>query len=66
MKRMNWIKVEDQPPSIGAKVLVTDGKSIDIGIYNNGFYDQISPFYGKMKCVKYWMPLPGLPKNEVD
>ena len=60
---MKWIKVEDQLPKINQEALVTDGKSIIIGFYNNGFYDQISPFYGKMKGVKYWMELPELPDS---
>lgn len=68
-----WIPVEERFPEDGMTVLVTDGCSIDMAVYN-----QIGPDWAGgifVDCgsvvplinadyVTHWQPLPDLPKEE--
>ena len=74
---MEWIKVEDQFPPIGQRVLVYQkggvfgGNEIDITYRTYEYYDQERPINNRIAWhdqgisndIYFWMPLPQPPKE---
>jgi len=75
-----WISVEEELPEDKVDVLITDCFDIAIGYYLAGWktwgtlacgyiaesYDGLCSIYLDNMIIKYWQPLPELPKETTD
>lgn len=59
---MEWIKVEDRLPEIGAWILFFSWRGVKIGSYWGGLYKIDTGIAVDTKEVTHWMPLPNYPK----
>lgn len=60
----NWIKVEDQKPPIGQSVLMATDDYVAEGEYRGGHWMQYRWSARLFNQVRYWQPLPEVPKGE--
>lgn len=72
LERQEWISVNDELPSIGEKVVISDGvHAWDVGQYQGLSYDAPDKWDWRknaVRTVKWWMPkdkaLPEPPREE--
>jgi hypothetical protein len=60
----DWIRIEDQRPSIGQRVLAWDlTVRAEVIAYfgRGGFYELWRGQYHTLRNISHWMPLPGVP-----
>lgn len=54
-----WISIDNELPSDGVIVLITDGNKSDVGFYDEGSNTFVSDYdFCDDNCVTHWMPLP--------
>lgn len=65
---MEWISVKDRLPEIFKIVIVTDGKGVAAGAWQGGHHWLVRNAIRKVckEEVTHWMPLPQVPKEDVE
>jgi hypothetical protein len=63
---MEWISVKDRRPHHQRKIIITNGKWVDV-TEEHGMDDNDEYYFnngtGKVESVSHWMPLPEPPKE---
>lgn len=68
----NWIRIEDHPPPLGERVLLTDGRNVAEGYrcaagyrrhYGEQWEASLNKYGETFMIVTHWQHLPGPPRK---